>query len=206
MRGGLMDLETLLGKIEPYEFDPVMYQYFHQLLDKRTVILNDYVSDDTLEKIYLPLKDFEEDDSQEPVTLIINSNGGSVSDGFYLAQYISQYRKPLKIIVPGIAASMAGIILSGGGKNKNVTRYCFPCTYALLHDGYVALEATESRTADDILDFNREIDNEIRKFVIENTNITPEEYDSHSRKQWFIKSTEMKRLNLIDKIYGVDEL
>jgi len=105
-----------------------------------------------------------------------------VSDGFYLAQYISQYRKPLKIIVPGIAASMAGIILSGGGKNKNVTRYCFPCTYALLHDGYVALEATESRTADDILDFNREIDNEIRKFVIENTNITPEEYDSHSRK------------------------
>lgn len=201
-----MDLETLLGKIEPYEFDPVMYQYFHQLLDKRTVILNDYVSDDTLEKIYLPLKDFEEDDSQEPVTLIINSNGGSVSDGFYLAQYISQYRKPLKIIVPGIAASMAGIILSGGGKNKNVTRYCFPCTYALLHDGYVALEATESRTADDILDFNREIDNEIRKFVIENTNITPEEYDSHSRKQWFIKSTEMKRLNLIDKIYGVDEL
>lgn len=206
MRGGLMDLETLLGKIEPYEFDPVMYQYFHQLLDKRTVILNDYVSDDTLEKIYLPLKDFEEDDSQEPVTLIINSNGGSVSDGFYLAQYISQYRKPLKIIVPGIAASMAGIILSGGGKNKNVTRYCFPCTYALLHDGYVALEATESRTADDILDFNREIDNEIRKFVIENTNITPEEYDSHSRKQWFIKSKEMKRLNLIDKIYGVDEL
>ena len=201
-----MDLETLLGKIEPYEFDPVMYQYFHQLLDKRTVILNDYVSDDTLEKIYLPLKDFEEDDSQEPVTLIINSNGGSVSDGFYLAQYISQYRKPLKIIVPGIAASMAGIILSGGGKNKNVTRYCFPCTYALLHDGYVALEATESRTADDILDFNREIDNEIRKFVIENTNITPEEYDSHSRKQWFIKSKEMKRLNLIDKIYGVDEL
>lgn len=206
MRGGLMDLETLLGKIEPYEFDPVMYQYFHQLLDKRTVILNDYVSDDTLEKIYLPLKDFEEDDSQEPVTLIINSNGGSVSDGFYLAQYISQYHKPLKIIVPGIAASMAGIILSGGGKNKNVTRYCFPCTYVLLHDGYVALEATESRTADDILDFNREIDNEIRKFVIENTNITPEEYDSHSRKQWFIKSTEMKRLNLIDKIYGVDEL
>lgn len=201
-----MDLETLLGKIEPCEFDPVMYQYFHQLLDKRTIILNDYVANDTLEKIYLPLKDFEEDDSQEPVTLILNSSGGSVADGFYLAQYISQYRKPLKVIVPGLAASMAGIILSGGGKNKNVTRYCFPCTYVLLHDGYVALESTESRTADDILDFNREIDSDIRNFIIENTNITPEEYDSHSRKQWFIKSKEMKKLNLIDKIYGVDEL
>jgi ATP-dependent protease ClpP protease subunit len=37
----------------------------------------------------LPLKAFEEDDSTEPVTLILNSSGGSVSDGFFLAYYLS---------------------------------------------------------------------------------------------------------------------
>ena len=200
-----MDLEELFGEVEKFGFDPITYQYFHQLLDKRTIILNDYVTDATVEKVYLPMKEFEEDSSTEPVTLILNSGGGSVTNGLYLAQYISMYSKPLNIIVPGMAASMAGIILAGGGKNKNVTRYGFSASYVLLHDGYVALDASEARTADDIMEFNKGVDADIRDFIIANTNITPEVYDSHARKQWFIKGQELKELNLIDHIYGVDD-
>ena len=100
---------------------------------------------------------------------------------------------------------MAGIILAGGGKNENVTRYCFPASYVLLHDGYVALESSEARTADDIMDFNKRVDADIRQFIIDNTNISAELYDKHARQQWFIKSTEMKELGLIDCIYGVDD-
>ena len=200
-----MDLEELFGEVEKFSFDPITYQYFHQLLHKRTIILNDYVCDETVEKVYLPMREFELDDSQEPVTLILNSAGGSVTNGFYLAQYISQYSKPLNIIVPGMAASMAGIILAGGGNNENVIRYGFPASYVLLHDGYVALEASEARTADDIMEFNKGVDADIRDFIITNTNISPEVYDAHARKQWFIKGKELKELNLIDHIYGVDD-
>lgn len=200
-----MDLEELFGEVEKFGFDPITYQYFHQLLNKRTIILNEYVSDATVEKVYLPLREFEEDDSTEPVTLILNSCGGSVSNGFYLAQYISMYSKPLNIIVPGMAASMAAIILAGGGKNENVIRYGFPASYILLHDGYVALESSEARTADDIMEFNKQVDADIRDFIIQNTNISPEVYDAHARKQWFIKGDELKQLGLIDCIYGVDD-
>lgn len=200
-----MDLEELFSEVEKFGFDPITYQYFHQLLEKRTIVLNDYVCDETVEKVYLPLREFEMDASTEPVTLILNSAGGSVTNGFYLAQYISQYSKPLNIIVPGMAASMAGIILAGGGKNENVIRYGFPASYVLLHDGYVALEASEARTADDIMEFNKGVDADIREFIIANTSITPEVYDAHARKQWFIKGQELKELNLIDHIYGVDD-
>ena len=200
-----MDLEELFGEVEKFGFDPITYQYFHQLFDKRTIVLNDYVSDETVEKVYLPLREFELDSSTEPVTLILNSAGGSVTNGFYLAQYISMYSKPLNIIVPGMAASMAGIILAGGGKNENVIRYGFPASYVLLHDGYIALDASEARTADDIMEFNKGIDSDIRDFIIANTNISPETYDAHARKQWFIKGKELKELNLIDHIYGVDD-
>lgn len=200
-----MDLEELFGEVEKFGFDPITYQYFHQLFDKRTIILNDYVSDETVEKVYLPLREFELDSSTEPVTLILNSGGGSVTNGFYLAQYISMYSKPLNIIVPGMAASMAGIILAGGGKNENVIRYGFPASYVLLHDGYIALDASEARTADDIMEFNKGVDTDIRDFIIANTNISPEIYDAHARKQWFIKGKELKELNLIDHIYGVDD-
>lgn len=141
----------------------------------------------------------------EPVTLILNSSGGSVSDGFFLAHYISQYSKPLNIMVLGYACSMATVLLAGGGKNENVIRMCYPCSYVLIHDGYVALAAAEAKTANDIMAFNNEIDQMIRQFFIDNTDLTAEEYDTHARKQWFLFAQEMKEKNLIDKIIGVDE-
>jgi ATP-dependent Clp protease protease subunit len=200
-----MELEELFSGLDRYGLDPVTYQYFHQLLERRTVLLNYDVSDDIVERVYLPLKEFEDDDSNEPVTLILNSSGGSVSDGFFLAHYISQYSKPLNILVPGYACSMAAVILAGGGKNENVIRSCFPCSYALIHDGYVALAASESKTAADIMAFNDKVDEQIKDFIVKNTNITKEEYDSHMRHQWFLYADDMLEKGLIDRIIGVTE-
>lgn len=196
-----MDFE-FLSFPEHVGLDPVTYEYFKQLLENRTVIFNQEVEENLIETVYIPLKEFEEDDSNAPITLILNSIGGSVSDGFFFAHYLAQYKKPLTIIVPGYAASMAAVILAGGGKNPNVTRKCYPCTYGLIHDGYISIEGAESRSADDIMDFNRRRDNDIKKFMIENTNITEEQYDAHTRKQWFLTAQEMKELNLIDEIIG----
>lgn len=184
--------------------DPVMYQYYHQMNDNRTLILNTDIDERIVEMIYLPMRDWENDSDTRPITLILNSQGGCVSDGFFLAHYISQYKKPLHIIVPGYAASMAAVILAGGGKNENVTRFCFPSTYALIHDGYVALSASEAKTANDIMAFNNKVDENIRQFIVDNTNITAEEYDAQARHQWFLSADEMKKYNLVDKIYGVD--
>lgn len=198
------DLDFL---VVPKEFglDPVDYQYFHQLLHNRTIVLNSDIGENVVENVYLPLRDFEYDSDTKPVTLILNSPGGSVSDGFFLADYIKLYSKPLDIYVLGYAASMAAVILAGGGKNPNVTRYCYPNTYGLIHDGYVALSASESKTADDIMEFNKRVDKQIRNFIIENTAITSELFDSKARQQWFLDAQEMKSLNLIDKIIGCDE-
>jgi ATP-dependent Clp protease protease subunit len=180
--------------------DAIEYQYFHQMLDNRTIIFNSEISEDIVETLYLPLRDFENDDSDEPITIILNSVGGSVSDGFFLANYLASYKKKINLIVAGYAASMAAVILSAGGKNDNITRYCYPSTYVLIHDGYVALSASEAKTANDIMAFNNLVDENIRKFIITNTNITEELYDSKARKQWFISAEEALELNLIDKI------
>lgn len=180
--------------------DVIEYQYFHQLLENRTIIFNSEIGEDIVETLYLPLRDFENDDSDEPITIILNSVGGSVSDGFFLANYLASYKKKINLIVAGYAASMAAVILSAGGKNDNITRYCYPSTYVLIHDGYVALSASEAKTANDIMAFNNKVDEDIRQFILDNTNITPELYDSKARKQWFISAQEAKDLNLIDVV------
>ena len=197
-----LDISTLL---EQLGFSAKDYQYFNQLLNHRTILFNTYIDEDIVEKIYLPLKEFEDDSSVEPVTLILNSPGGSVADGFFLAHYLAHYKKKLNIIVLGYAASMAAVILAAGGHNENVHRMCYPSTYALVHDGYITMESSESKTAQDFMAFNDKVDNDIKDFIVQNTNITEELYNSKTRHQWFISSKEMKELNLIDEIIGSEE-
>lgn len=200
-----MELDDIFTLETSNGWDPVDYQYFNQLFNHRTIIFNTEVTENIIERVYLPLRDFENDDSTEPVTLILNSMGGSVSDGFFLAHYINKYKKPLKIIVTGTAASMSAVILCGGGNNPNVTRYCFPSSYALIHDGFITLNTSESKTASDFMTFNDKVDKQIRQFIIDNTKITPELYDSQTRHQWFLTADEMLELGLIDKIIGCDD-
>lgn len=88
--------------------DPVMYQYYHQMNDNRTLILNTDIDERIVEMIYLPMRDWENDSDTRPVTLILNSQGGCVSDGFFLAQYISQYKKPLHINCSWICSFYGG--------------------------------------------------------------------------------------------------
>lgn len=200
-----MNNETeFLQVIEKYCVNPVDYQYFHQLFHNRTVIFNQEVEESLIESVYLPLRDFENDLIEDPVTLILNSPGGSVSDGFFLAYYLKHYKKKLNIIVTGYAASMAAVILAGANHNENVTRCCYPSTYALIHDGYIAIAPAESKTAGDIMAFNDKVDNDIRKFILENTKITAEQYDAQARHQWFLSSNEMLEYGLVDKIIGGD--
>ena len=50
--------------------------------------------------------------------------------------------------------------------------------------------------------FNEKVDDDIRDFMLKNTNITAEQYDAKTRHQWFLSAKEMKELNLIDIIIG----
>ena len=151
--------------------------------------------------------DFEKDSSQGPVTLIFATVGGSISDGFVLCNIIDQYKKPLNIIVLGYAASMGTIMLAAGAKNPNVTRKCYPFSYALLHAGSTAFSG-ETLSVEDTMEFNKKIDQKVRKFIISHTNVSEEEYTQHERKQWFFDAEDMLKYGFVDEIIGkeVDEV
>lgn len=186
---------------EQSTLDPVMYQYFNYYKNHRTVVFNRAVDDSIVETVILPLLEFEKDDSYDPVTLILSTPGGSVSDGLILCNVIDQYKKPLNIIVYGYACSMGTIILCSGNKNANVTKFCYPFSFGLFHAGYSAIEG-ESLSVEDRMDFNKKTDGMIRDYVVANTNITEDEYRRNERRQWYLNAQEMKEKGLIDIIIG----
>lgn len=197
----MSDLEFLGFANEVSTLDPVMYQYFNQLLNNRTIVLNAEIDESILETVVLPLKDFEKQNSDIPVTLILNTPGGSVADGLMLCNIIDNYTKPLNIIVPSYSCSMGTIILCSGNKNPNVTKKAYPFSFALFHSGQTYVGG-ESTSVDDVIDFNRAVDNKIRDYVINNTKITGELYTAHHRKQWYLTAEEMLQYGLIDEIIG----
>ena len=183
--------------------DPVNYQYFNQLLNHRTIIFNQEVASDIVEYITTPLKQFEKDGSNEPVTLILSTNGGSTMAGLSLCNIIENYKKPLRVIIENYAFSMGFYIAIAGKNNPNVTTYCYPFSFTLLHAGDTGANG-EACSVRDILDFFNHVDNMIKDFVLSHTNITEEEYLLHERKQWYMTAEEMKTFGVVDKIIGVD--
>lgn len=195
------DLEFLGFAEAVGPLEPVSYQYFNQLINHRTIVLNAGIDEEILETVVLPLKEFEEDNISDPVTLIINTPGGSVVDGMLLCSIIDGYKKPLNIIVPSYSCSMGTIILAAGNNNPNVTKKCYPFSFALLHSGSTYVGG-ESHTVEDVMDFNKSMDNAIRDYIVKNTNITEEEYTEHYRKQWYMDAKTMLEKGLVDEIIG----
>lgn len=197
-------LDDLVALLDTQSIDPATYQYFDKLMNQRTIIFNQEVDERIVERVAIPLLDFEKDSSNDPVTLIFSTVGGSVSDGFVLCNIIDTYKKPLNIIVLGYAASMGTIMLAAGSKNPNVTRKCYPFTYALLHAGSTAFSG-ESLTVQDTLEFNKRVDEKVKQFVISHTNVSEDEYMQHERKQWFLDADDMLKYGFVDEIIGKED-
>lgn len=202
----LEEMYALLQNIASQSsIDPYQYQYYDNLVNKRTIIFNGVVDEDFFETVYLPLKTFEEDDDETPVTFIINTSGGSVFDSLYVAEYLTTYKKKMNMICTGSSMSMGTVLLAAAGKNPNITRYAYKNSLLLIHDGYVGVEGyQETKTAQDLMKMNEKLNDRIKDIFISCTKITEEQYEKESRKQWFIFGDEAKELGLIDKVYGVD--
>lgn len=198
------DIEFLGFAETVSNLDPIDYQYFNQLMNYRTIVLNSEIDENILETVVLPLKQFEEDNCIKPIKLILNTPGGSVADGLMLCNVIDNYKKPLEIIVPSYACSMGTIILCSGNKNPNVIKKCYPFSFALIHSGNTYVGG-ESHTVEDVMDFNKSMDKAIKDYIVENTGISEEEYDSHYRKQWYLNSSDMLHYKLVDEIIGSEQ-
>lgn len=118
-----------------------------------------------------------------------------------LCNIIDNYKKPLEIVVPSYACSMGTIILCAGNKNPNVTKKCYPFTFGLFHSGQTFVGG-ETTSVKDTIDFNENVDNRIRQYIVENTKISEDLYEKHHRKQWYITADEMLAYGLVDEIIG----
>lgn len=137
-------------------------------------------------------------EKRKPITLFVSSVGGSVDDGFALIDTIMNSKTPVKTVNTGYMYSMAFLIGLAGHE-----RYTMPNAKFLVHDGnYFVYNSTMK--AQDQMRFQEKIEDRIRDYVCARTTITPEEYNSKLRVEWYMFADEAKDKGVSDYIIGED--
>ena len=122
------------------------YDLPSKLLEDRIILLNEEINDNSSAAIVAQLLTLEAINPNQPITMYINSPGGSVTAGFAIYDIMNNIKCPIITIANGIAASMAAIILSSGSKGK---RYALPNASIMIHQplGSASGQATEIKIA-----------------------------------------------------------
>ncbi|MCJ1321159.1 hypothetical protein MMC15_006503 [Xylographa vitiligo] len=164
------------------------YDIFSRLLKERIVCLNGQVDETVSAAIVAQLLFLEADAPSKPISLYINTPGGSVTAGLAIYDTMTYIASPVTTICVGQAASMGSLLLCGGAKGK---RYALPHSSIMVHQpsgGYFG-------QASDIAIHAREI---LR--VREQLNGI---YKRHLTKEWSLE--EIERLMERDKFMGAQE-
>lgn len=172
---------------------------YARLLKERKILINDIISENTIEKVVMPLLRMDSDGSGKKITIYVNTNGGSVYDGLVLCDIIEHLKTETEVIVLGYAYSMGSIILMSGKNNPNVTRKCYPFSTALIHGGSAYISGSSSQVKD-YFKFNEKFEKRIADFIVSHTNLTEDDYAAIERYEAYMDSDEMLEKGLVDEI------
>lgn len=99
-------------------------QIDEQILNARRIFISDAVDNESAEEVIRKLWYLELTGPGQPITLVINSPGGSVDSGFAIWDQIKMISSPVRTLVTGLAASMGSILsLAGGVGGRFATPY-----------------------------------------------------------------------------------
>lgn len=137
-------------------------------------------------------------EKRQPILLYVVSNGGEVDSGFELIDAIEASKTPVYTINLGYQYSMGFLIGLAGHK-----RFATKNAKFLMHDGSNFVWNSGAK-AQDQMDFNRRVEARIRDYVISHSKVSPEEYDSKLRVEWYLFADEAKEKGFTDFIIGED--
>lgn len=106
------------------------YDIFSRLLKERIVFLGVPIDDHVASLTVAQLLFLESEDPEKPITLYINSPGGSVTAGMAIYDTMQLIKPEVKTFCVGLAASMGALILTAGAPGK---RYALPNCRVLIH-------------------------------------------------------------------------
>ena len=173
-----------------------VYDLASCMLANRIILLTEPINDETAAAITSQLLYLEAENSNEPITIYINSPGGNISAGFAIYDVMNKIKCPVHTMVMGIAASMAAFILCSGSRGN---RYALPNASIMIHQPKGAVEGQ----AADVEIYAKRLVNlreELYKIMAKNTGMSYEEMAYACERDNYLTPKKALEMGFIDKI------
>jgi ATP-dependent Clp protease, protease subunit len=172
------------------------YDLYSRLLKDRIVMLGTPVNDDVANVIVSQLLFLESEDPEKPISLYINSPGGSVTAGLAIYDTMQYVRPPVATICVGQAASMGALLLLAGAKGK---RYALPNARIMIHQplGGAQGQATDiDIQAKEILRLRAYLNG----LIVKHTGHAIERVEKDTERDYFMSAADARQYGIIDEV------
>jgi ATP-dependent Clp protease protease subunit len=117
---------------------------FRRLLKERIVFIGSAIDQNTANLVCSQLILLEAEDSEQDISVYINSPGGSVTDGLAIYDTMQYVRPDVRTTCVGLAASMGQFLLCAGAPGK---RFALPHSRILMHQPSGSMQGQASDIA-----------------------------------------------------------
>ena len=173
---------------------------YYEDLGHRTFWISDEINDDLMYELshYIIKWNREDKDTPEmnrkPIYLLINCQGGDLDAYASICSMIELSKTPVIGVAMGLVASAASLIYLACH-----VRLALKSSYFILHKGSAALSGDFDNIMNSIDDYKREVE-KMANHILEHSNYTREEVESHIGRDWYIRAPEALEKGLVDQI------
>lgn len=165
------------------------------MLQQRKIWCVGEINEESAVSLILQLHHLEHEDPTAPITMYVNSPGGSVSDGLAVLDTMKAMKAPITTICVAEAASMGAVLFASGQE-----RLMLPNAHVMIHDPLIQSvggSALEVERRSKRLMKTRE---RIARILAEATGHTPEEILDITSTDRYFDADEALKFGLADRI------
>jgi len=167
-----------------------------ELLEARTILVSEEVSDKLARRVTAEALVMDSKDDKSPITVYINSPGGSADSGFAIYDILRYIKAPVRTVVSGLCASAGVTIYLASPKER---RFSTPNSRFLLHQPSSMAMGSASDiaiTAEEIVKL-RERYNQI---VSDETGKSVEEITTDADRDFWLSPGQALEYGLVGKV------
>jgi ATP-dependent Clp protease protease subunit len=172
------------------------YDIYSRLLKERIIFITGPIDDQMAMLVVAQLLFLEAEIPKKEISMYINSPGGMVTSGLAIYDTMQFIRPEVSTLCVGQAASMASLLLAGGGKGL---RFALPNARVMVHQPSGGFEGP----ATDVILHAQEILNvkkRINEIYMKHTGKSLQKIEDALERDYFMTADMAKEFGVIDRV------
>ena len=185
--------------LEERQLNVTQMDVFSRLMADRIIFLGTEIDDTVANVIIAQLLYLSSQDPESPITMYLNTPGGSVYDELAIYDTMQYISNEVQTVCTGLAASMGSVLLCAGEKGK---RFALPHSRIMIHQplGGAHGQASDIEiTAKEIL----KLKGELYQIIADHSGKTLKQIEKDADRDHWLTAKEAVEYGMIDSIFNI---